>query len=85
MLTLKTQRRRLEDQRTRATAQMDREQAVARQLVAAGRRDRAVLALKKRRLQELQLEKLDAWLLSVEGMVGCRCRQKHALGRGSAT
>ena len=70
VLSLKTQRRRLEDQRARALAQMDREQEVARQLVAAGRKDRALLALKKRRLQQRQLEKLDAWVLNVEGMVG---------------
>ena len=44
----------------------DREMAVARQLVAQGSKGRALLALKRRALQEQQLAKLEAWLLNVE-------------------
>ena len=48
--------------------------AVARQLVAQGAKGRALLALKRRALQEQQLAKLEAWLLNVEEMVGeCVC------------
>lgn len=35
-----------------------------------GRKDRALLALKRRKLQEGQAERLDGWLLNVQGMVG---------------
>ena len=69
VLSLKTQRRRLEDHRTRVTTQIERETLVARQLVASGHKDRAMLALKKKRLQETTLGKLDAFLLNVESMV----------------
>lgn len=69
VLSLKTQRRRLEDHRTRVTTQIERETLVARQLVASGHKDRAMLALKKKRLQETTLVKLDAFLLNVESMV----------------
>lgn len=50
-------------------ASIDRENAVARELVAAGKKDRAMLALKKRQLHEQQLKKLDAWVLNVESTV----------------
>ncbi len=36
-----------------------------------GRKDRALLALKRRKLQEGQAERLDGWLLNMQGMVGC--------------
>jgi hypothetical protein len=49
---------------------IDREMAVARELVGQGRKERALLALKRRKLQEGQAAKLDAWLLNVEQMVG---------------
>ena len=38
-----------------------------------GRKDRALLALKRRKLQEGQAAKLEAWLLNVEEMVGPCC------------
>jgi charged multivesicular body protein 6 len=69
MLSLKTQRRHLEDHRTRVLAQIEREVLVARQLVASGHPDRALLALKKKKLQENTLKTLDAFLLNVESMV----------------
>jgi charged multivesicular body protein 6 len=69
VLSLKTQRRRLTDHRIRVITQVSREEAVARQLIGAGQRDRALLALKKRRIQQASLEKLDAWLINVESMV----------------
>lgn len=69
VLSLKTQRRRLEDHRTRVMSQINREKVIARELVATGHKDRAILALKKKRLQETTLIKLDAWLLNVESMV----------------
>lgn len=71
VLSLKAQRRRLEDHRKQVLNQIDREQAIARQLVVSGHRDRALLALKKRRIQETSLEKLDVWLINVESTVRC--------------
>ncbi|KAG7669052.1 putative Vacuolar protein sorting-associated protein 20-like protein 1 [Nannochloris sp. 'desiccata'] len=65
VLGLKTQRHRLEDHRTRVTAQIGRETLVARQLIASEHKDRALLALKKKKLQENTLLKLDAFLLNL--------------------
>lgn len=48
---------------------IERELTVARTLLAQGRKDRARLALRKKRLQEAQLDRLDGWLLNVEEMV----------------
>jgi hypothetical protein len=39
---------------------------VAKELIAAKKRERALLALKKKRLREGQLEQIDAYLLNVE-------------------
>lgn len=43
-----------------------REVAVAKELIAAKKRERALLALRKKRLREGQLEQIDAYLLNVE-------------------
>ena len=46
-----------------------REVAIARELIQLHKRDRALLALKKKKLQEGQLANLDSWLLNVEEVV----------------
>lgn len=51
VLTLKTQRKKLNDQRKRLDDSATREVGVARQLLAAGKKDRALLALKRKKLQ----------------------------------
>ena len=43
-----------------------KELALARELIAAKRRERALLALKRKKLREGQLEQIDAYLLNVE-------------------
>jgi len=48
---------------------VERELAVAKQLVTAQKKDRALLALKRRKLHEHQLTRLDAWLLNVEQLL----------------
>ncbi|PNH08195.1 Vacuolar protein sorting-associated protein 20 2, partial [Tetrabaena socialis] len=48
---------------------LERHGEVARQLAAEGRRDRALLALRKKKLSEKQLEQLHGLLLNVEGML----------------
>jgi charged multivesicular body protein 6 len=42
---------------------------VARELLAAAKRDRALIALKKKKMNEQQLQNLQAWLLNVEDIV----------------
>ena len=43
-----------------------REIEIARELIAAKKRERALLALRKKKLREGQLEQIDAYLLNVE-------------------
>lgn len=58
-----------------------REIELARELLAAKRRERALLALRKKKLREGQLEQIDAYLLNVEQvlllhplcMLACPC------------
>eukprot|EP01023_Acetabularia_acetabulum_P018867 TRINITY_DN19537_c0_g1_i1.p1 TRINITY_DN19537_c0_g1~~TRINITY_DN19537_c0_g1_i1.p1 ORF type:complete len:227 (-),score=51.96 TRINITY_DN19537_c0_g1_i1:423-1103(-) len=69
ILSLKTQRRKLSDQRKRIVEVIDRELQIAKELVAAKKKERAVLALKKKKLNEQQLQKLDDWLLNVETLL----------------
>lgn len=70
ILTLRTQRRKMEEHRRRVEALMERETTVARTLVAKQQRPAALLALKKKRLHETQLEGLDNCLLTLEETVG---------------
>eukprot|EP01026_Neomeris_dumetosa_P069646 TRINITY_DN68964_c0_g1_i12.p1 TRINITY_DN68964_c0_g1~~TRINITY_DN68964_c0_g1_i12.p1 ORF type:complete len:232 (+),score=55.30 TRINITY_DN68964_c0_g1_i12:32-697(+) len=69
VLSLKTQKRKLQDQRSRIVAVIDRELEIAKELVAAKKKERAVLALKKKKLNEAQLQRLDDWLLNVEQLL----------------
>lgn len=55
---------------------LGRHAEVASQLAKEGRRDRALLALRKKKLSEKQLVQLHSLILSVEEMVGSN------LGRG---
>lgn len=66
ILALKTQRRKLGEYQKKVEDLIGREAAVARRLVREGRKDRALLALKKKRLQEDMLQKADVWVLNVE-------------------
>lgn len=54
---------------TQLEARIDRHQEVARELLREGRRDRALLALKKKKLTENQLTALSTHIINVEGMV----------------
>ncbi|KAK9903474.1 hypothetical protein WJX75_006433 [Coccomyxa subellipsoidea] len=66
VLKLKTQRRQLNAQRTRVEGLIAREIEIAKELIAAKKRERALLALRKKKLREGQLEQIDAYLLNVE-------------------
>ncbi|GBG66842.1 hypothetical protein CBR_g70720 [Chara braunii] len=70
ILTLKTQRRKLQEFQGRMEAVLEREKEAARLLVAQKKRDRALLALKKKKYQEQMLEKVDVWIMTVEQQLG---------------
>jgi charged multivesicular body protein 6 len=70
LLALRTQRRKLTAERKRVEGVIAREVAIARELIPQQKRDRALLALKKKKLQEGQLANLDSWLLNVEEVLG---------------
>ena len=53
-----------------------REIEVAKELIAAKKRERALLALRRKQLREGQLEKIDAYLLNVE-QVRCHSTLFH--------
>ncbi|KXZ47711.1 hypothetical protein GPECTOR_33g593 [Gonium pectorale] len=69
ILSLKTQRKKLEDQEKLINVRLERHAEVARQLAAEGRRDRALLALRKKKLSEKQLAQLHGLILNVEEML----------------
>lgn len=70
VLTLKTQRRKLVAERKRVENVITREIEIARQLIAQGNKSRALLALKKKKVQQGRIDQLDVWLLNVEEMLG---------------
>ncbi len=61
-------------------ARIDRHAEVARDLLKAGRKDRALLALKKKKLVMNQQQTLATHILNVEGMVRAYARDDHVQG-----
>ncbi|KAI4326152.1 hypothetical protein MLD38_031492 [Melastoma candidum] len=66
ILSLKTQRRKLADYQRQLDKVIEAEKQAARDLIKEKRKDRALLALKKKKTQEELLKQVDAWLLNVE-------------------
>lgn len=66
ILSLKTQRRKLGQYQQQLEAVIEAEKQAARDLIRDKRKDRALLALKKKKVQEELLQKVDAWLINVE-------------------
>lgn len=66
ILSLKTQRRKLGLYQQQLEAVIEAEKQAARDLIKEKRKDRALLALKKKKAQEDLLKQVDAWVLNVE-------------------
>eukprot|EP00897_Mesotaenium_endlicherianum_P010400 jgi/Mesen1/9389/ME000613S08756 len=66
ILTLKTQRRKLAEYQKKVEAVIERETEAIRELIKEKKKDRAILTLKKKRLQEDLLKKADVWVMNVE-------------------
>ncbi|KAL0544438.1 hypothetical protein IC582_019553 [Cucumis melo] len=66
ILSLKTQRRKLGQYQQQLDAVIEAEKNAARELVRQKKKDRALLALKKKKAQEELLKHVDAWLINVE-------------------
>ncbi|CAN8103554.1 unnamed protein product [Discula destructiva] len=66
ILDLKTQRDKLHQYQRRITVLTDRETAIARQMLAAGDKPRALTALRKKKYQETLLAQTDAQLEQLE-------------------
>lgn len=68
-LQLKQQRDKLRQYQKRVTQQLERERALARQLLRDGRKERAKLLLKKKRYREQLLDRTENQISSLEAMV----------------
>ncbi|KAM4844890.1 charged multivesicular body protein 6 [Thomomys bottae] len=69
ILQLKQQRDKLRQYQKRVSQQLERERALARQLLRDGRKERAKLLLKKKRYREQLLDKTENQISSLEAMV----------------
>ncbi|EPS66775.1 hypothetical protein M569_08002, partial [Genlisea aurea] len=66
ILSLKTQRRKLAQYQLQLESVIEAEKQAARDLIREKKKDRALLALKKKKLQEDLLKQVDGWLINVE-------------------
>ncbi|XP_075296933.1 charged multivesicular body protein 6 [Opisthocomus hoazin] len=69
VLQLKQQRDKLRQYQKRISGSLERERALARQLLGAGRKEKAMLLLKKKRYQEQLLDKTENQISNLERMV----------------
>ncbi|CAN8251725.1 unnamed protein product [Cochlearia groenlandica] len=66
ILSLKTQRRKLGQYQQQLEKVIEAEKQAARDLIKEKRKDRALLALRKKRTQEELLKQVDQWVINVE-------------------
>ncbi|KDR85315.1 hypothetical protein GALMADRAFT_234109 [Galerina marginata CBS 339.88] len=69
ILDLKLQRDKLKQYQKKIQAVLDREQAIAKAQIAAGQKDRALIALRRRKYQQSLLTKTDDQLENLEQLV----------------
>lgn len=69
ILQLKQQRDKLKQYQKRITLQLEKERALAKQLLKDGRKEKALLLLKKKRYQDQLLEKTESQISNLERMV----------------
>ncbi|XP_068075537.2 charged multivesicular body protein 6 isoform X3 [Danio rerio] len=69
ILQLKQQRDKLKQYRKKITLQLERERRLAKQLLKDGKRERALLLLKKKRYQDQLLDKTDIQIDNLERLV----------------
>lgn len=66
ILSLKTQRRKLAQYQQQLEAVIEAEKQAARDLIRDKKKERALLALKKKKAQEELLKQVDTWVINVE-------------------
>ncbi|KAI3958933.1 hypothetical protein MKX01_023609 [Papaver californicum] len=66
ILSLKTQRRKLGQYQQQLDGVIEAEMKAARELIRQKKKDRALLALKKKKTQEELLKQVDTWIMNVE-------------------
>lgn len=66
ILALKTQRRKLGQYQQQLEAVIEAEKQAAKDLLREKRKEKALLALKKKKVQEELLKQVDTWLINVE-------------------
>ncbi|PIA47578.1 hypothetical protein AQUCO_01400309v1 [Aquilegia coerulea] len=66
ILSLKTQRRKLGQYQQQLEAVIEAEKQAAKNLIREKRKERALIALKKKKAQEEILKQVDTWLINVE-------------------
>ncbi|XP_061993037.1 vacuolar protein sorting-associated protein 20 homolog 2-like [Rosa rugosa] len=66
ILSLKTQRRKLGQYQQQLEAVIEAEKQAARDLIRDKKKERALLALKKKKAQEELLKQVDTWVINVE-------------------
>ncbi|CAH8346304.1 unnamed protein product [Eruca vesicaria subsp. sativa] len=66
ILSLKTQRRKLGQYQQQLEKVIEAEKQAARDLIRENRKERALLALRKKRTQEELLKQVDQWVINVE-------------------
>ncbi|XP_070779570.1 charged multivesicular body protein 6-like isoform X2 [Enoplosus armatus] len=69
VLALKQQRDKLKQYQKRITLQLEKERLLAKQLLKDGRKEKALLLLKKKRYQDQLLDKTENQILNLERMV----------------
>eukprot|EP00878_Enallax_costatus_P002210 GHUV01002381.1.p1 GENE.GHUV01002381.1~~GHUV01002381.1.p1 ORF type:complete len:232 (+),score=87.40 GHUV01002381.1:243-938(+) len=77
VLSLKAQRKKMEDQTKLLEKRIEQNEVVARTLIVQKKKQQALLALKRKKLSENQLTNIQAYLVNVEDMLNNMELTKH--------